>query len=89
MKDRPYNSGSAVLSAAHNLLESARDWGWTIFYSLMAFSVVTVFLGGGSTGALVAFVIVVGVEIILRRRKKKATKFGEVARGSEVEDHTK
>ena len=77
-----------TIGAAAKAVEAAKGWIWTIFYSLMAFAVLTLFLGGGSTGTLAALVIVIGAEIILRRRKKKAAKFGEVARGSEVEDHT-
>jgi hypothetical protein len=77
-----------IIGVATKAVEGAKGWIWTIFYSLMAFSVVTVFLGGGGAGTLAAFVIVVGVEIILRLRKKKAGRFGQVARGSEVEDHS-
>ena len=77
-----------TIGVATKAVETAKSWVWTIFFGLMAFSVVTVFLGGGGAGTLAALVIVIGAEIILRRRKKKAAKFGEVARGSEVEDHT-
>ena len=77
-----------TIGVATKAVEAAKGWIWTIFYSLMAFAVLTLFLWGGSTGTLAALVIVIGAEIILRRRKKKAAKFGEVARGSEVEDHT-
>jgi hypothetical protein len=77
-----------TIGAAAKAVEAAKGWIWTIFYSLMAFAVLTLFLGGGNTGAMVALVIVIGVEIILRLRKKRAGKFGTVARGSEVEDHT-
>ena len=45
------------------------------------------FLGGSNTAMAAALVIVIGIEIIQRRRKN-SDKFGEVARGSEVQDHT-
>lgn len=78
-----------TMKAAGSAFKSARDWAIGIFVGLIAMSVLTVFLGGSNSAALAAIVVVIGGEIILRRRKKKSAKFGEVARGSEVADHTK
>ena len=38
-----------IIGVATKAVEGAKGWIWTIFYSLMAFSVVTVFLGGAVT----------------------------------------
>ena len=50
-------------------------------------ALLSIFLGGTNTASAAARVIVIGIKIIQRRRKK-AGKFGDVARGSEVADHT-
>jgi hypothetical protein len=71
------------------LFDSAKGTVGSLFYGLIAIAMLTLLMGGSNTAAGAAFVIVIGAEIILRRLKKKAAKFGEVARGSEVEDHTK
>ena len=61
-----------------------------LFVGLLLVTVLMVLMGGTNAAAIAAIVIVIGGEIILRRRKKKKkTQFGDVARGSEVQDHTK
>ena len=69
--------------------KTAALWFFGIMLGLFLFSTLTVLVGVGDA-ALAALVIVVGGAIILGRRKKKnvADKFGDVARGSEVQDHT-
>lgn len=70
-------------------LETAKRLMIGLFVGLAAITVITQLFGGTNDAALAAFAIVIGGEIILRRRKKKKTQFGDVARGSVVQDHTK
>ena len=69
-------------------LELAKSLMMNLFVGLAAITVITQLFGGTNAAAIAAIAIVMGGEIILRGRKKKVAKFGEVARGSEVQDHT-
>jgi hypothetical protein len=62
-------------------------WALRVIWLVWYMAVLSIFLGGTSTASAAALVIVIGIEII-RRRRKKAGKFGDVARGSVVQDHT-
>ena len=73
--------GVGVFDAAKHLMIS-------LFVGLFLISILTVLMGGSNGAALAAFIIVIGGEIVLRRRKKKSGKFGDVARGSVVQDRT-
>ena len=56
---------------------------------LLAVAILTTLMGGSNGAAFLAIAIVVGAEVGLRRHeKKKASQFGETARGTEVADHT-
>lgn len=79
-----------IARGAGTALKTAGSWFFGIMLGLFLVSVLTVFMGDTNDAALAALVIVIGGEIVLRRRKKKKSeKFGEVARGSEIADHTK
>jgi hypothetical protein len=57
---------------------------------MLAVLVLTELMGGSNGATFLAIAIVVGAEIGLRRHeKKKASQFGDTARGTEVADHTK
>ncbi len=71
-----------------SVMGSAKRWAVTIMAGVVASATLALLMGGSSTATGTAFVIVIGAVIILRLRKKKAGRFGQVARGSEVEDHT-
>lgn len=82
-----------ITHGVERVFDTARSLMMNLLVGLLLVSVLTVFLGEltglGNGSALAAIVIVIGGEIILRRRKKKKSdQFGDVARGSEVQDHT-
>ena len=55
---------------------------------LLAVAILTTLMGGSNGAAFLAIAVVVGAEVGLRRHKKKASQFGETARGTEVADYT-
>lgn len=56
---------------------------------LLAIAVLASVMGGTSSAAFLAIAIVVGAEIGLRKyEQRNREKFGETARGTEVQDHT-
>lgn len=79
-----------TMGAISKILQTGKSVWLGIMVFAMATSMLTALMGDSNDAALAALVIVIGGEIILRRRKKKKSeKFGEVARGSEIADHTK
>lgn len=56
---------------------------------LLAVAILTTLMGGSNGAAFLAIAVVVGAEVGLRRHeKKRASQFGETARGTEVADYT-
>ena len=78
-----------TMGAIGNALEAGKRIGLGFIMFAVTTSMLTTIMGDTNSAALAAIVVVIGGEIILRRRKKKKTQFGDVARGSEVADHTK
>jgi hypothetical protein len=56
---------------------------------LLAVAILSTLMGGSNAAVGLAVLVVVGAELGLRRyEKKKASQFGDTARGTEVQDHT-
>ena len=68
----------------------ARSMAFHLIIDLMAIAILSGVMGNTDGAAYLATAIVVGAEIGLRKfEKKKVGQFGETARGTEVQDHTK
>ena len=88
-KRRP-EGASAIGHAAASGFRRARALFFHLIIDLMAIAVLTTVMGDTDDAGWLAIAIVVGAEIGLRHyEKRKSDQFGDTARGTEVQDHTK
>ncbi|AWP24533.1 hypothetical protein C4901_15360 [Acidiferrobacter sp. SPIII_3] len=81
---------SAIGHAAASGFRRARALFFHLIIDLVAIAVLTTVMGDTDGAGWLAIAIVVGAEIGLRHyEKRKSGQFGDTARGTEVQDHTK
>ena len=81
---------SAIGHAAASGFRRARAIFFHLIIDLMAIAVLATVMGDTNGAGFMAIAIVVGAEIgLLHYEKRKSGQFGDTARGTEVQDHTK
>ena len=82
------DGSSAIGHAAVRGFRRAKRLFIHFFIDMFAIAILATFMGDTNDSAFFAIAIVVGAEIALRRFEKRRGKFGQTARGTEVQDHT-